>query len=69
MNKIKAIIKQFFLHGVGNRFFQSAKNIFKERYIQNSTYGKIQMILFVFNISLLAILISRYLKDLLLCFQ
>ena len=28
MNKMKAIIKQFFLHGVGNRFFQSAKILY-----------------------------------------
>ena len=25
---MKAIIKQFFLHGVGNRFFQSAKTLY-----------------------------------------
>ena len=29
MNKMKAIIKQFFLNGVGKRFFQSAKSRFK----------------------------------------
>jgi hypothetical protein len=66
---IKNRNKQFFLHGVGNRFFQAVKIIFKERYLENSDYGKFQMILFVFNLSLLAILISRHLKDLLLCFQ
>lgn len=64
MNKMKAIIKQFFLHGVGNRFFQSAKRIFQERYIQNSTYGKIQIIILFLNLSLLAILIYQCLKDL-----
>lgn len=35
MNKMKAIIKQFFLHGVGNRFFQSAKKIFKFKIFKN----------------------------------
>ena len=30
---MKAIIKQFFLHGVGNRFFQSAKS-YKENKIK-----------------------------------
>lgn len=35
MNKMKAIIKQFFLHGVGNRFFQSAKSIFKFKIFKN----------------------------------
>ena len=28
---MKAIIKQFFLHGVGNRFFQSAKSYKKNK--------------------------------------
>jgi hypothetical protein len=35
MNKMKAIIKQFFLHGVGNRFFQSAKGKFKLKIFKN----------------------------------
>jgi hypothetical protein len=32
---MKAIIKQFFLHGVGNRFFQSAKSILKFKIFKN----------------------------------
>ena len=35
MNKMKEIIKQFFLHGVGNRFFQSAKSKFKLKIFKN----------------------------------
>ena len=32
---MKALIKQFFLHGVGQRFFQSAKSIFKFKLFKN----------------------------------
>jgi len=69
MNKMKAIIKQFFLHGVGYRLFQSVKRIFQERYVQNSSYGKFQIILLFIQILIFAILIKQHLKDLLLCFQ
>lgn len=49
---------------LANRFFKSVKRLFNEYYVQNSNYGKFQIILLVFNLSLLAILIFRCLKDL-----
>ncbi len=52
MNKMKAIIKQFFLHVVGQRFFQSAKsrfkfNLFKNEFDKMLSFKIIQVLVIV----------------------